>query len=157
MTSQFMLPNFGGELPLGYIFEFDPTGITGAPDLSTAEKVHDYFGYGVWEDYGSGRVTIGVSNTHAISTEGGEENHTLSEPEMPSHAHSVAVNGDTRYPLIANSEYSSTMVTGQSIGTVVDNSIRFKGYHVFAANAGNSQPHNNMQPYKTVYRWRRIA
>ena len=124
--------------------------------MSTAEKVHDYFGYGVWEDYGSGRVTIGVSNTHAISTEGGEENHTLSTPEMPSHAHPVAVNGDQRYSLIANSEYGSTLVTGQSIGTVVD-ALQFNGYYVYAVNAGNSQPHNNMQPYKTVYRWRRIA
>ena len=53
----------GVQLPLGYIFEFDPTGITDAPDLSTADKVHDYFGYGTWEDYGSGRVLIGVRKT----------------------------------------------------------------------------------------------
>ena len=124
--------------------------------MSTAEKVHDYFGYGVWEDYGSGRVTIGVSNTHAISTEGGEENHTLSNPEMPSHDHPVAVNGDYQYTLIASSEYNSTLVTGQSIGTVA-NRAQFSGFNVYATVVGNNQPHNNMQPYKTVYRWRRIA
>lgn len=81
----------GVQLPLGYIFEFDPTGITNAPDLSTAEKVHNYFGYGTWEAYGAGRTTIGVSSEHGIGSEGGEESHVLTTDEMPAHGNVVTV------------------------------------------------------------------
>lgn len=153
MTSQFMLPNFGGELPLGYIFEFDPTGITGAPDLSTAEKVHDYFGYGVWKDYGSGRVTIGVSNTHAISTEGGEENHTLTVGELARHSHiEVFQTGDgNANPAVV------TSISGINSGAYNKNEYTTGKSYMSTLYQGMDRPHNNMQPYKTVYRWRRIA
>ena len=156
MTSQFMFPNFGGTLPLGYIFEFDPTGITGAPDLSTAEKVHDYFGYGVWEDYGSGRVTIGVSNTHAISTEGGEENHSLNVPELANHNHRGLSNSG--YPIDSiGSNTNDGYNTKYSVCAITNFSEYGYGESYLTGLTGSGKPHNNMQPYKTVYRWRRIA
>lgn len=152
MNTSFMAPN-SGELPLGYIFEFDPTGITGAPDLSTAEKVHDYFGYGAWEDYGSGRVTIGVSNTHAISTEGGEEKHTLFVTEMPDR---VTISYGAKHDLVI----SGSSWTEQHV--LKDKFVATSLYDAVINDAINNitemnKPHNNMQPYKTVYRWRRIA
>lgn len=37
----------------------------------------------------SGRVALGVSQTHSAGSTGGEESHTLIETETPSHLHSV--------------------------------------------------------------------
>lgn len=134
------------EFPLGYIFEFDPTGITNAPDLSTATKVHDYFGYGMWEAYGAGRVTIGVNSGHAVGSEGGEEKHTLISTELPSPIQSErnVMNDVSRFGGF-----------GSPIYQVSTNTYIAEASKITIAN-GN-QPHNNMQPYRTVYRWRRIA
>lgn len=87
------------QLHLGYIFEFDPTGITNAPDLSTADMVHDYFGYGTWEAYGAGRATIGVSSGHGIGSEGGEEIHLIAAKEISSLDMAIYVNSNTNYPI----------------------------------------------------------
>ena len=136
----------GIEFPLGYIFEFDPTGITNAPDLSTAAKVHDYFGYGTWEAYGAGRVTIGVNSGHAIGSEGGEEKHTLISTELPSPIQSErnVMNDVNRLGGFGSPIYEvSTSTYIAEVGKITI--------------ANGNQPHNNMQPYRTVYRWRRIA
>ena len=118
--------------------------------MSTPAKVHDYFGYGTWEAYGVGRVTIGVSDGHAVGSEGGEESHVLTTGEMPSHSHKI----------------NNMSWGGKSLNSEINHNYNF---WVFDKNnkapidisylqaAGGSQPHNNMQPYRTVYRWRRIA
>ena len=150
MTWVRVLRRGGVQLPLGYIFEFDPTGITDAPDLSTADKVHDYFGYGTWEEYGSGRVTIGVGNGHEIGSEGGEESHKLTTGEMPSHSHKI----------------NHMSWGGKSLNSEINHNYNFWVFNKnnnapidisYLQAAGGDQPHNNMQPYRTVYRWRRIA
>ena len=135
------------ELPLGYIFEFDPTGITNASDLSTAAKVHDYYGYGTWEAYGAGRVTIGVNSGHAVGSDGGEETHTLIQTELPS---SIGPLANIMLDVSDNRGGFGCAFTTVPNGTYMarPGAITIEG--------GN-QPHNNMQPYRTVYRWRRIA
>lgn len=135
------------ELPIGYIFEFDPTGIFGAPDLSTPEKVHNYFGYGTWEAYGAGRVMIGVNSGHAVGSEGGEEKHTLIITELP---REIGPLGNIMLDVSSNSGGFGAPITSVPQGTY----IAKPGAITIA---GGNQPHNNMQPYRTVYRWRRIA
>lgn len=145
------MSNFMGvwmqELPIGYIFEFDPTGISSAPDLSTPEKVHNYFGYGTWEAYGAGRVMIGVNSGHAVGSEGGEEKHTLIITELPSTIGPLA-----NIMLDVNSNSGGF---GAPITTIPQGTYMAKPGAITIA--GGNQPHNNMQPYRTVYRWRRIA
>lgn len=152
----------GVQLPLGYIFEFDPTGITNAPDLSTADKVHDYFGYGTWEAYGAGRTTIGVSSGHAIGSEGGEENHVLTTDEMPSHEHieNMHVQGYSGWDEYKTTEYGVSIYFSSNNyhepGKTLHQAM-VSTYETFTTSVGGSNAHNNMQPYRTVYRWRRIA
>ena len=63
---------------------FEAIGTTyGAGDGSTTFGLPDL----------SGRVVIGVSSTHALSSTGGEENHTLLSSEMPEHSHEVPQHG----------------------------------------------------------------
>ncbi|MFN7940399.1 MAG: tail fiber protein [Thermoanaerobaculia bacterium] len=90
-----------------------------------------------------GRVPIHVGSGHTLGERGGEQAHTLSISELPTHTHAVAV--------------SSTATGGN-----VNPSGRFLGggnnaYHAPAslttmnpasvANVGGSQAHLNMQPF----------
>lgn len=137
--------------PIGYIFEWsniktDGTAISNAPDLTTPTKVAQYFGYGTWELYGVGRVTVGQDvndeNFDTIGEKGGESAHTLTTTEMPSHTHSYSYADRSRFE-------ESGSGTGH---------YQVSGYSTKVTTAiGGSQPHNNLQPYIVVYRWQRIA
>lgn len=92
-----------------------------------------------------GRVPIHVGSGHTLGERGGEVAHTLTQQEMPMHAHIQNVtnsNGTTPAPAgnvlaAANNMYHSpanlTTMNPQTIGTV-----------------GGSQAHQNMQPYLTL-------
>lgn len=134
-------------VPIGGIIEWDGTGLTGAPDLSTPEKVAAVYGYGTWEAYGAGRVTIGANSVHAIGSEGGEETHTLRDTELPSPIGPLA---NIMLDINSNSGGFGAPITSVPQGT-------YMAEPGAIAIAGGNQPHNNMQPYRTVYRWRRIA
>lgn len=142
-------------VPVGGIIEWDGTGLIDAPDLSTPEKVAAVYGYGTWERYGIDRVTVGAGGNYAAGSVGGEKEHTLTKDEIPAHGDSLAVNGDPSFSLVANGADSSPVVTGQSIGAI--NSSQIHGYNVLAMGTGGNRPHNNIQPYIALYRYRRIA
>lgn len=136
------------ELPIGYIFEFDPTGISGAPDLSTPEKVHNYFGYGTWERYGTDRVTVGAGGEYNAGSIGGEKEHTLNIAEMPSHQHqlhgwAIQVQSGSGGSL---EQYAPTCPYD-----------KYDNTNLMTRPVGGGKPHNNMQPYIGTYRYRRIA
>lgn len=79
-------------IPVGYIFTWEPTSDS-TVDLSTSQKVHDHYGFGIWELI-KDRFLIGAEGGYEISSTGGEAVHTLSAAEMPSHAHNYAGNTD---------------------------------------------------------------
>lgn len=134
------------QLPIGYIFEWASVPEQSV-DLSTPEKVAQYFGYGTWAAFGAGQFLLGVSDEHVIGSTGGEETHTLTTGEMPSHNHQFATtaNGSTQFP----QWYFKMEGTQQTKA--------FQAYGDFTLNKGGGQPHNNMPPYIVVYRWQRIA
>lgn len=131
-------------VPIGGIIEWDGTGLTGAPDLSTPEKVAAVYGYGTWERYGTDRVTVGAGGEYAAGSAGGEKEHTLTIAEMPSHNHSIM---STDGQSTSQKFYPLQMLT--RIGEFADKNAVLQ--------TGGSQPHNNMQPYIAAYRYRRIA
>lgn len=134
--------------PVGSIFEWCANGISGAPDLSTVTKMKEHFG-GVWEEYGKGRVTVGLDagqTEFATSGKtGGEKTHTLTVDEMPAHAHAIEV---WHVEGIGGEFFVKNFETDQELP-----SLNNKYGHV----TGGGQPHNNLQPYITVFRYRRIA
>ena len=137
-------------VPIGGIIEWDGTGLTGAPDLSTPEKVAAVYGYGTWERYGTDRVTVGAGGDYAAGSVGGEKEHTLTVDEMPSHSHKI--NSMSWGGKGLNNEIShnySFWVFDKSNKAEIDIS--------YLQAAGGGQPHNNMQPYIGTYRYRRIA
>lgn len=115
---------------------------------STAPTNPTTFMGGVWERFGNGRVLVGADEAdgdfNTANKIGGEKTHTLTIDEMPSHSHRQFVsanNGNDSIRKDWNADgngkaYDQGMETGR---------------------AGGNKPHNNLQPYITVYRWRRIS
>ncbi len=116
-------------------------------DLNTAEAVTQKFG-GTWESYGQGRTLVGVgtgndgtiSKSFEVSSTGGEYNHTLTINEMPAHSHLFAAVFYT--PGVGNLSSGGDLTRGDG---------RYTG------DTGGSQAHNNIQPYITVYMWKRVS
>ena len=99
-------------------------------------------GFGTWAAYGGGRVMVGVHSSgtfDGLNETGGAETHTLSTSEMPAHTHSIepGITGDGG-------------AIGSS-GTRVTHSVNN------TASTGGGGAHNNIQPYITVYMWKRTG
>lgn len=99
-------------------------------------------GYGTWFQIAD-RFLL-ASGTRQVGDSGGEETHTLTTDEMPSHSHKVRYVGNG-----ANGVY------GGQPGTSVDAEPNYNG--LILAPEGGGQPHNNMPPYFVVNIWLRIA
>lgn len=124
-------------------------------NATNASNPASLLGFGTWTKFGEGRVLIGEGTGTDTNTENktftagetsGEYRHTLNENEMPSHIHAVNTGG----------------VAGGSVG------VSQGGNHSEGGSAGSrrggtaqptggDQPHNNIQPYITVYMWKRTA
>jgi microcystin-dependent protein len=100
---------------------------------------------GTWEKI-EGRFLLGSSSSHTLGSTGGEENHTLTTSEIPSHTHGMTGVTDT-----AGTYNAWGVVTKYAF--VVSGSTYIE--NTTAAGGGGS--HNNMPPYYTVNIWRRTA
>lgn len=109
---------------------------------------------GTWEEFGKGKVLVGRdtsdSDFNTILKTGGEKQHKLSENEMPGHNH------DTLYSNQTYSQLHSGDILNLPNYVTHTNNVQSYGY-VTSGYRGGNQPHNNLQPYIVVYRWRRIA
>lgn len=82
------------------------------------------------------KFIYGASDSSDFNEKGGEEAHTLTINEMPSHNHSLTAHGS------------------DGTGNMVSQSIGNGGSRVVAGwvigNTGGNQPHNNMPPYQAI-------
>ncbi len=113
---------------------------------------------GTWEVFGKGQTLVGIDTSqtefNSVGKTGGEKAHILTLDEMPSHNHGLNLwifndvdysGGNEIYGIIHQKtgsqvkDYQGTSEVPWSIGQ-----------------SGGSQAHNNLQPYITVYMYRRI-
>ena len=117
---------------------------------------------GTWVSFGTGRTLVGVDSSQTefatVEKTGGEKTHTLTVDEMPSHNHLYEYSTDNGLT------YSSTQSFGID-GTYTQpyyfggsNSVSsYESYKGRIGYTGGSKAHNNLQPYITVYMWKRTA
>lgn len=108
-----------------------------------------------------GKFTLGAGPSYEVGATGGEETHTLTVEEMPSHNHAERINTpasggntvNTGCNISAGLEYLpyGASVSGSAIdhyGVTINKVSSNKNYYVnYTDPAGGSQPHNNMPPY----------
>ena len=157
-----------------------------APMLDTMKKIYPVgsiymstvstnpatlFGFGTWEAMPAGHVLLaqGKSSwgtTYNAGSTGGEATHQLTVGELPAHNHTASTNttgnhthqfqlygpnGDTNlnFPSDYDTNYARNKGTTLSAGN--------HSHTININNTGSSQAHNNIQPYLTVYMWKRIS
>lgn len=102
---------------------------------------------GTWVTYAAGRTLVGVdvsqTEFNTVQKTGGAKTHTLDISQMPSHNHNY---------------FNTPNNTGTYTVYVPTTSAQTKAsYQTNMTNTGGGQAHNNLQPYITVYIWRRTA
>ena len=144
--------------PVGSIFTTTYT-YTDAAELATV------MGVGTWEAFGGGKVLVGVDTSATPDTDfdtveetGGSKTHTLTEAEMPAHNHKGNFMMESDSP---SNDFASG--TDTSVANPDGNALDHVGvgtvskYNPITSTTGSGDPHNNVQPYITVYFWKRTA
>ena len=113
---------------------------------------------GTWTLWGRGEVPVGVktddSDFNTVEKPGGAKTHQLTPAQMPAHAHGIRVEwGDGTGNINAIGEMllkdGATLVTLWQTFKVDQGSA--------TSYAGNNVAHNNLQPYRTCYMWKRMV
>jgi microcystin-dependent protein len=92
-----------------------------------------------------GRAPIHVGSGHTLGERGGEQAHTISIAELPTHTHvAMASATNANVPTVANDVLAAASNTYRS----ADNLISLGPSSI--ANVGGSQAHLNMQPFLTL-------
>lgn len=127
---------------------------------------------GTWEAMDAGRVLVAqgkaeTGTTFTAGATGGEETHTLTTSELPSHSHYFS--GTTSesgwhthtFPL-SGSHGAASHVHDSNNSTSETFTTPGSGNHTHTfsgttATFGGDASHNNMQPYEVIFRWKRTA
>jgi len=95
-----------------------------------------------------GRTPIHVGSGHTLGEKGGEQAHTLSIAELPTHTHVLnAVNA----PATTNESSTSVMLAQSTASNLYAPAASLQAMSPSeVTNTGGSQPHLNMQPFLTL-------
>ena len=95
-----------------------------------------------------GRVPIHVGGGHTLGERAGEQSHTLSATEMPTHNHQLqaattlsTLNSPSAGSVLAKSVAANLYAPANNFVAMASNAI---------SNVGGSQAHLNMQPFLTI-------
>ena len=145
------LPGSGGDITNQLLEKIYPVG---SIYISANRVSPQQFLGGVWEPFAYGRTLVGVDDSESspdmdfaepLKT-GGEKAHQLTIKEMPSHRHLI-------HGRIDRNQGSGTIF--REIYNYNETGGTENNVESFAT--GGNKAHNNMQPYITVYMWRRIS
>lgn len=99
-------------------------------------------------------ATYCVSMTFTANGKGGEYFHKLSADENGKHKHAQTIGIDNAVVGGYNDAYA---INEQVYGGYANTANRTTAYRQAVQYSGQGKGHNNVQPYQTVYYWRRIS
>lgn len=109
-------------------------------------------GVGTWVAFGAGRTLVGFDSTQTefdtVEETGGSKTHTLTESELPAHTHNTLSSYQNDVEVIGSSTVTITEADRSGAGGDID---------LATSSTGSGAAHNNLQPYITVYFWKRTA
>lgn len=141
---------------------------------------------GTWEQLEQGRVLLSQGTNYPAGSKGGEATHTLTVAEMPKHSHTrgtMNITGGINIEpnISANTANEDAINFSGAYGAIVlnkltweqatvpnpsaqtwyhDRSISFdasRSWRDSTSEEGNNVAHNNLQPYLSVFIWKRTA
>ena len=130
----------------------------------TVAKVEARYG-GTWEVFGAGRTIIGVgtgtdanstSKTFAINETSGEYSHQLTQTEMPTHSHGIGWY-ENKGSASTGSKSANMVTQWWNVKSTPAGVGEGAGYPFWITPAGGNGYHNIIQPYITVYMYKRTA
>ena len=140
---------------------FDKIYPVGSIYISTSSTNPSTIYGGTWERYGQGKTLVGLNESETefstVNKIGGEKTHTLTVNEMPSHNHDFRYSTDNAVTFYNAGVGKDGTYTGDNFLGFSNSVSLFASYVVVLSNTGSSQPHNNLQPYITVYMWKRVS
>jgi microcystin-dependent protein len=95
-----------------------------------------------------GRVPIHVGNGHTLGERGGEQSHTLSISELPTHSHTLNATSSAANQIIPGAALLGTSAATDPIYGNPTSLVAMDPSSI--SNVGGSQAHQNMQPFLTL-------
>lgn len=130
-------------------------------------------GFGTWEAFGAGRALVGFDATQsefdAPEKTGGSKAHTLTASEMPSHTHTQAAHNHLQDAHSHGQQIRNTGTAGAAgaqggstannatAGTTGAATATNQAATAVNQNTGGGAAHNNLQPFITIFMWKRTA
>ena len=134
-------------------------------------------GYGTWTAFGAGRVLVGLdagqTEFDTVEETGGAKTHTLTSAEMPAHTHVQDAHGhvqDAHSHVVTSQTATTGGATSYEHGTLDTSSAETEATETTATTVATNQTtvavnqstggggaHANLQPYVTVYFFKRTA
>ena len=133
---------------IGGTWELLPAGLT-TISAGTYTETHNVNGTNVTDTYvftaGSSEFTVNGTKTK------GEAKHQITEGELASHAHTEYIDDSfCAYPTGNNNIWKQGLVNAKETSKSVT-------YEHWIGSVGGNQPHNNLPPFYSVFRFRRTT
>ena len=131
-------------------------------NASNSANPASLLGFGTWTSFGAGRVLVGLDSTqsefNSIGETGGNKTsaHTLTVDEIPVHDHdsNLRLQATNQVAIDTSKNFTASSGSGyvdHEYGSV--NTTTKTGDY----GGGGSHSHSTLQPYITVYMWKRTA
>lgn len=105
---------------------------------------------GTWERI-EGKFIMGASDTYPAGSTGGSATHRQSAKEVARHAHDIGTNVSGTLMTVPQWKFYIT-----SVSQVTDQN-GYECYGMATNTTGDGEPMNILNPYYSVYIWRRVA
>ena len=96
------------------------------------------------------RFLTGAGSTYTLGATGGENFHTLTIPEMPSHNHPFSDDGNL-YGMKWKSTYKEEYISRTSYNEWANQLVKISFSSLWSGYTGGSQAHENRPPFYAVY------